>query len=106
MKPFREFVEQRAKERAEATVTMYDKEVLISTIPDKSVGIEAYRTLRGNSLAYELMIPKYTDECLAYVARHYAANCSRRGTSTYDGALVEFIVPEMAKRLERDKHDS
>lgn len=75
----------------------------IKFLKDKSVTIEQYKTMRGNSAAWRALFPKYNDECLKHVTQHYVNNSQRDEGITYDQAIIHCIVPELLARLEEGR---
>jgi hypothetical protein len=74
-------------------------EVDVFILQDKSVTLEQYKTVRGNSDGYTALHSKLDDDCLKYVVDHYLNNSRRESQTTYDYALKHDIIPELLKRM-------
>ncbi|MCR8641432.1 hypothetical protein NV379_02070 [Paenibacillus sp. N1-5-1-14] len=81
-------------------VSFNDVEVDVSSLPDRSITVEQYKTVRANSDGFSALHCKLDNECLRYVVAHYLNNSRRESATTYDYALKNDIIPELLKRLE------
>lgn len=89
---------------------LYDKQYVllpdgtekhVSEFKEKSVEWDEYKDLRMNSYAQDLFFSKMTDNLLINRATYYMGQCGfrRYPSTTYDEALIHFVVPELLKRL-------
>ncbi len=88
------------KPKIEPHVTINGVEVNVNSLPDKSVTLEKYKTVRVNTPGFEALIPKLNNEALEYVARHNLTNCREENLATYDYNLKNHLVPELLNRIQ------
>ena len=74
-------------------------EIDVDSIPDQSVTLEQYKTVRANTPGFEKLYQKLNPEAFEHVVHHFIANSTRPDPGTYDGAMQYVLIPEMLKRL-------
>jgi hypothetical protein len=74
-------------------------DVDVCSLPDQSVTLEQYKTVRANTDGFNILYTKLDNEALRYVVKYTLDNCSRPPEITYDGSLQYNLVPELVKRL-------
>lgn len=87
------------KPKPDPYITFDGEEVDINSIPDKSISLEWYKTVRANSEGFRMLYSKLDNEALKHVVEHCLDNCGYKDDITYDGALQVYLVPELLKRI-------
>jgi len=87
------------KPKSEPHVLFNNQEIDINSIPDQSITLEQYKTVRANSEGFRILYSKLDNEALKHAVNNCLSNCSPKDTIIYEGALQYYLVPELLKRL-------
>jgi hypothetical protein len=87
------------KREVDPFVSFDGVEVDVYSLPDQSVTLEQYKTVRANTDGFNLLYTKLNNEALKHAVKNTLANCNRPNEITYDGNLQHNLVPELLKRL-------
>lgn len=87
------------KPKPEPHISFNDEEVDINSIPDQSITLNQYKTVRANSEGFRILYTKLDNKALKYAVKHCLDNCDYYDLSTYNGSLQVYLVPELLKRL-------
>ncbi|AMM45005.1 hypothetical protein SP15_205 [Bacillus phage SP-15] len=81
-------------------VTINGREVEVDSIPDQSLSLEEYLTVRANSAGFEALYPKLSNKALIHASQNTLKNCKIEPSSaTYDYTLKTHIVDQLIGRI-------
>lgn len=96
---FSKILKDRGINKIEPHATIDGVLVEFDKIPDRSITMEQWKTVRANTPGFRALYPKLNDEALLDTVQNHLNNISRHDDCTYDYSLAYSLVPEMMKRL-------